>query len=503
MGFVGSYPCMPASLLEGIPLGREWALQHPQDYLETIRTLLPEIISDSGVDPVNIIGMGIDFTSCTLLPIADNGTPLCMLHSYQHKPHAWVKLWKHHSAQPEADRITEVAQYRNEYFIDRYGGKVSSEFFFPKVLQIMKEDKEIYQVAKFFVEAGDWVVHQLISSPESNLPPPRNTCAAGFKSFWQKKSGFPQKEFFTTIHPDWDDIFEKMTGMIGTPGTAAGYLNKDWAQCLGLLEGLPISYATIDAHAAVVGSGVVTPGRLVIVMGTSGCHMLLSETEVRVPGICGMVEDGIVPGLFAYEAGQAAMGDLLSWFVNRFASAEIREEAEKKQISIYQCLEDKADTIVPGQSGLIALDWWNGNLSVLNESNLTGLILGMTLEIKPEEIYLSLFESLAFGTRRIVEQFEASDMRVDEIIACGGLPEKSPLMMQILADVLRRPIQIAGTDQASALGAAVYAAVSAGSKTGGYDTLEDAALKMTRMSKKVYRPRPSFQTTYNELIKFT
>jgi L-ribulokinase len=478
----------------GAELPPDFALQDPADYLRTLEQTIPAILRDSGVNPEQIIGIGTDFTACTILPTDAQGRPLCFDERFRPNPHAWVKLWKHHAAQPEATAFNAAAALLEESFLPYYGGKISSEWFFPKAWQILDEAPEIYDAAERLIEAADWIVWQLTGVET------RNTCTAGYKAQWSKETGFPSETFLATLDPRLEDIVAtRMSAPIVPPGTRVGGLTPLWAEKLGLPAGVAVAAGHIDAHAAVPATSVVTPGKMVMVMGTSLCHMILSSEKKIVEGMCGVVADGIIPGYYGYEAGQPALGDIFAWFVNNAVPARYEEEARQRGISVYDLLEERAAKLAPGESGLLALDWWNGNRSVLVDANLSGLIVGYTLATKPEEVYRALFEATAFGTNRIIKAFEEAQVPVDELYACGGLPERSPLLMQIFADVTGKPLKVAISSQASALGAAMFAAVAAGPQRGGYESIVESAAAMAGVKDYVYTPQAEHHRVYQLL----
>ncbi|GIP48336.1 ribulokinase [Paenibacillus sp. J53TS2] len=480
----------------GIKLEHDWALQHPGDYLEVLRRSVPAVLKESGIDPADVIGIGIDFTACTMLPVDAQGQPLSFDPELADNPHSWVKLWKHHAAQPEADKINAIAADRGEAFLPRYGGKISSEWMMAKVWQILDEAPEIYEKTDLFLEATDWVIAQMTG----NIV--RNSCTAGYKAIWHKQDGYPSKAYFKALDPRMEDLTDtKLRGDVIPLGTNAGGLLPEMAEMMGLTPGIAVAVGNVDAHAAVPAVGVVTPGKLVMAMGTSICHMLLGTEEKQVEGMCGVVEDGIIPGLYGYEAGQSAVGDIFEWYVEEALPAYVKEAAEKEGLNVHQWLEREAAAYQPGQTGLLALDWWNGNRSVLVDTDLTGLIVGMTLLTKPQEIYRALLESTAFGTRKIVDAFDQNGVRVDALYACGGLPQKNRLLMQIYADVTNREIFVADSKQTPALGAAMFAAVAAGEAAGGYDSILDAAGKMARVKEETFKPIPAHVEVYEKLYQ--
>lgn len=477
-----------------IRLDPDWALQDPDDYIRTFQKAIPAVLKQAGVSAQDVIGVGIDFTACTMMPVKVDGKPLCTIQQFRSNPHAWVKLWKHHAAQPEADKINETARKMNQKWLDKYGGKISSEWFFSKTLQILDEAPEIYQNADRLIEAADWVVWQLTGVET------RNSCTAGYKAMWSKREGFPPDAYFAALDPRLEKVIDtKMIRNITPIGQRAGGLTPLAAAWTGLNPGTAVAIANVDAHVAVPAATVTETGRMVMIMGTSICHMVLGSDEHVVPGICGYVEDGIIPGLFGYEAGQSCVGDHFAWFVENCVPARYEQEAQSRGIDIHQLLEEKAARLKPGESGLLALDWWNGNRSVLVDVDLTGLLLGATLATKPEEIYRALIEATAFGTRVIVEAFQKNGVPVNEFVACGGLPEKNKLLMQIYADVTGRELKVTASKQTPALGSAMFGAVAAGKAAGGYDTIFEAARSMARLKDEVFKPIPENQKVYNQL----
>lgn len=481
---------------EVVQLEADWALQDPRDYLRAIEMTVPAVLRDAWISPSAVIGVGIDFTACTMLPVTGDGTPLCFLPEYRRMPHAWVKLWKHHAAQPEADRINDAARERGEAWLPRYGGRISSEWFFSKTLQILDEAPEVYAAAERLIEAADWVVWQL-TGRES-----RNACTAGYKALWSKRDGFPPAAFFGVLDGRLADVIDqKMSRIILPPGTRAGGLTEEAAGWTGLLPGVPVAVANVDAHVSVPAATVTEPGRMVAIMGTSTCHVVLGAEERFVEGMCGVVEDGVIPGFFGYEAGQSAVGDIFAWFVMNAVPGDYQRIATERNVSVHEILAAEAAALVPGESGLLVLDWWNGNRSVLVDVDLTGLLVGATLATRPPAIYRALIEATAFGTRMIVDAFNAAGVVVNEIVACGGLPQKNELLMQIYADITGLEIKVAASSQTPALGSAMFAAVAAGRDGGGYDSIVEAAAHMAHLAEVSYRPNPAHRATYDALYR--
>ena len=479
-----------------IKLGIDWALQDPQDYIGVLKNTIPQIVKKSGVNIEDIIGIGTDFTACTVLPVKHDGTPLCFLPEFKDNPHAYVKLWKHHAAQDEANKLNKIAFEMNEDFLERYGGKISSEWLIPKIWQVLDEAPEIYEAADYFIEAADWIVWQLTGIQT------RNSCTAGYKAIWHKTKGYPDKEFFKALDERLENVVrDKLNCDISPIGGKAGGLSEKAAGMTGLKEGTAVSVGNVDAHVCVPAVKISGSGKMLAIMGTSTCHMLLGEIEKNAQGICGVVEDGIIPGFFGYEAGQSCVGDHFAWFIENCLPASYYEDAVSKNINIHKYLRQKAEILKPGQSGLIALDWWNGNRSVLVDADLTGVILGMTLQTKPEEIYRALIEATAYGTRKIIENFKENGIPVNEFYAAGGIAEKDPMTMQIYADVLNIPIYISGSSQGPALGSAIFGAVAAGSQNGGYDSVFEASGNMGKLKDIVYRPDNKNAKVYDLLYR--
>jgi L-ribulokinase len=479
-----------------VVLAPDWALQDPEDYLRVFQHTVPVVLRESGVDPADVIGLGIDFTACTMLPVLADGTPLAVLPELRANPHAWVKLWKHHAAQPEADRINETAARLGEAWLPKYGGKISSEWFFSKALQILDEAPDVYARADRLIEAADWVVWRLTGVET------RNPTTAGYKAMWSKREGFPARDYFAALDPRLADVIDtKMTRDIAVMGERAGGLTDEAAAWTGLLPGTAVAVANVDAHVAVPAATVTEPGRMVAIMGTSTCHMVLAPDEHLVPGICGYVEDGILPGFFGYEAGQSCVGDHFAWFVEHAVPERYTAEARERRVDIHVLLQEHASRLRPGESGLLALDWWNGNRSVLVDAELGGLLVGATLATTAPEIYRALVEATAYGTRVIIEALEANGVPVNEVIAAGGLAEKSPLIMQIYADVTGKPFKLSGSSQTPALGSAMFGAVAAGPAAGGFATIADASRAMASIRDTVYEPDPAARAVYDVLYR--
>jgi L-ribulokinase len=462
------------------PLAADTALQDPADYLHSFEVTVRSILRR--VTPDQIAGIGTDFTCCTVLPTTADGVPLCFDAKWRMDPHAWTKLWKHHAAQPQADEINRIGAERDEAFLKIYGGRYSSEWLFSKLLETLRHAPAVYDAAERFIEAGDWIVWQLTGQEKRGLS------AAGFKAMrvcGADSDQFPSPDFFAALDPKLRNVVEsKLESDFLPPGAAAGGLSATMAKRLGSRPGIPVAVGNIDAHAGVTACGVTTPGKLVIIMGTSSCHLLLSEKKQTIEGVCGVVKDGVVPGLWSYEAGQAGVGDSFAWFVERVAPRGWTHER----------LEREAAKLKPGESGLLALDWWNGS-RFLVDADLSGVVFGLKLSTEPFEIYRALIESTAFGTRRIIEAFTDKGIAIDEVVVCGGLAQKNDLLLQLYADVTGRTLNVAAAEQASALGAALHAAVAAGV----YEDLDAAARKMTQPPTRKFVPHKESTAVYDQL----
>ncbi|MBQ3127015.1 MAG: ribulokinase [Clostridia bacterium] len=483
------------SVLPGtdLVLPPDFALQHPQDYLDVLATVIPGVLVKAGIDKHDVIAVGIDFTSCTLISTLADGTPLCFLDEYKANPHAYVKLWKHHAAQPYANRLNAIAAERGEAFLSRYGGKISSEWFFPKVWELLDCAPELYDRAACLMESGDWLTWQLCGVRTHGYT------STGYKAIYDKDHGFPDIDFFTALDPRLANVFDKFNAPIVEAGTRVGVVTEEAAERFGLAAGTIVAGATTDGHVAGPALGCCHAGDLFAVLGTSACFNLLGEEERYVPGICGAVRDGMIPGFYGYEAGLCCMGDHFAWLTAQ-APAEFVEEAKARNLPVIKIFIERAAKLCPGESGLIALNWWNGNRNILVDSELSGMFLGMNLRTRPEELMRALIEATAYGTRMIIENFEEHGVPVKRFIACGGIARKDPFTMQLYADVLGLDIMIAGSTQSPALGTAIFAAVAAGSENGGYDTLLEASDAMKNVSDIVYHPNPEAKAVYDKLF---
>lgn len=459
----------------GRPLERGWALQHPNDYMQALLYTVPEAVRASGVCLDEIAGIGIDFTCTTSLPTLADGTPLCTLPEFTDEPNAYVKLWKHH-AEPQAAHILKVAQEMNLPWLSCSSGRVSSEWLLPKLLQLKQEAPALYEKTNLYIEAGDWLVWKMCGEIK------RSESFAAYKNFYL--NGYPDDAFFRAVDPDFAGITDTLLRGDVIPLTqCAGTLHREMAQLLGLPEGIAVAPAMTDAHTGVLSAGLCENGDMLAILGTSACHILQEDSDKPVSGIAGKVFGGIMPGLFSYEANQS-MGETFAWYIDNACPAACAQEAAARGVSLHQLMNEKAALLPPGGNGLVALDWLGGNRCILGDGQLTGMILGLTTQTQPEAVYRALLESSAFGMRIIMDNFAHCGLEAKRIVAMGGIAHKSPLLMQILADVLGRDIAVSGATEGAALGSAIVAAACCGA----YDSLSDAVRGMGQPIIKTYHP---------------
>jgi L-ribulokinase len=463
-------------------LPAEFALQHPADWLESAGKAVRQSLKQAGGHGADVLSIGVDFTSCTMLPARSDGTPLCLAPELADNPYAWPKLWKHHAALEQTRRINELARQREEPWLVRYGNTIGLEWFFPKVLETFQRARSIYDAAEVWLEAGDWLVWQLVGGAAEHLP--RSTCQAGYKAMWNAAEGYPSREFFSALDRRLGQtLFAKLPGRLLSPGEAAGDLTAAAARRLGLKAGIPVSAAIIDAHAGVPGAGVAEPDTLVMVLGTSSCHMLNSRQEKLIPGVAGVVSGGILPGYFGYETGQAAVGDAFDWLRRLCGAAD------------FSRLDRLAAELPPGADGVLALDWLNGCRTPLMDGALTGAFTGLALRHGPAHMYRALLEASACGLRWIVELLIDGGLAVNRFVATGGLPHHNPLLVQIYADVLGRPIAVHPSQHGPARGAAILGVLAAGPKASGFRSAAAAIRAMAGSGReattRIVKPRRS------------
>ena len=472
----------------GEPLPPDWALQDPEDYRDVLRHAVPAALADAGVDPARVIGIGTDFTACTVLPVTADGTPLCQLPGLTARPHAYPKLWRHHASQPQADRINELARVRGEPWLARYGGKISAEWQFAKALQLLEEDPDTYQRTERWIEAADWIIWQLCGRET------RNACTAGYKGILQD-GRYPSPDFLAALNPGFASFAAtRLAHPISPLGGRAGSLTPQAAAWTGLPAGIAVAVGNVDAHVTAPAANAIGPGQMVAIMGTSTCHVMNAAVLAEVPAMCGVVDGGIVAGTFGYEAGQSGVGDIFAWFADHAVPPEYHDEARRRGLSLHELLSAEAAAQPAGAHGLVALDWLSGNRSVLVDHHLSGAIVGLTLASRPPEIYRALLEATAFGTRVIIDAFAGAGVPVAELVIAGGLM-RNEVLLQIYADVTRRPLSLAGSQQGPALGSALHAAVAAGA----YPDVPAAANAMGRRSAAVVLPDPASADVYDEL----
>jgi L-ribulokinase len=474
----------------GVALPAQWALQHPEDWLEVLRRAVPAALLVAGVSPEQVIGVATDFTASTPLPVRADGTPLCQLDDLAARPHAWPKLWKHHAAQEQADRINALAGERGESWLPRYGGRISAEWEFAKALQVLEEDPEVYERIDRWIEGADWIVWKLCGRET------RNTCTNGYKAIYQD-GAYPSEDYLGALDERFARfVADKVAGPLLPLGGRAGGLTAQAAAWTGLPEGIAVAVGNVDAHVTAPAAQAIASGQMLMVMGTSTCHVMNGDRLVEVPGMCGVVDGGIVPGLWGYEAGQSGVGDIFGWFVEQAVPSSYGEAARRRGLDVHQYLSELAARQEVGAHGLLALDWSNGNRSVLVDHELSGLILGLTLATRAEDIYRALVEATAFGTRVILDAFADAGMPVLELFAAGGLI-KNPFVMQVYADVTRRPLHLLASDQGPALGSAIHAAVAAGA----YPDVFAASQAMGSVTRDAYLPDAARADAYDLLYE--
>ncbi len=471
------------------PLEPETALQHPEDYREVLRTAVPEALRAAGVAPERVVGVGTDFTACTVLPVTADGTPLCELPDLARRPHAWPKLWRHHAAQPEADEINALAAERGEKWLARYGGKISSEWEFAKALQVLRDDPGVYERADRWIEAADWIVWQLCGHET------RNVATAGYKGIHQDGE-WPSADFLAALDPGFSGfVRDKLAHPLSQLGERAGGLTARAAAWTGLPEGVPVAVGNIDAHVTAATAQTTGNGRMLAIMGTSTCHVMNSDVLAEVPGMCGLAHGGITPGAWGYEAGQSGVGDVFAWFADSYVPPAYHDEARERGLSVHDLLSERAADAAVGEHGLLALDWHSGNRSVLVDHDLSGVLVGLTLATRPEEVYRALVEATAFGTRTIVEAFADAGVPVHNLTIGGGMV-RNPFVLQIYADVLDRPLRVVASEHSCAVGAAIHAAVAAGA----HPDIHAASAAMGGVREETVDPDPARAAAYDGLF---
>lgn len=492
---VYEYPhgIMTERLPDRTRLPENFALEHPMDFLNGMHYVIMQGLGELSLEPKQIAGIGLDVTSSTVLPLDAEAWPLCLKKEYAGNPHAWMKLWKHHGANEIALRLTQVAKDRNEPWLAFYGDNVCSEFLIAKAVELAVNAPDIFADTHSFMEAADWLVWLLTGNQVRSLS------MAGCTGYYRVGSGYPNREFFKAAYPEAENVPDKLGGTMLRLGSCAGFLTEYWADRLGLEQGTPVGIGTLDSHIGVIGCGASRSGDLAAVLGTSACMMLNALREDVIPGVYLGAQDANMPDLYGYEGSQNCVGDMLGWFVDHCVSQKTYACAEAEKLDIHSYLMKYASMLSPGESGVMALDWFNGNRTPLMDLSLTGCLIGLTIHTKPEEIYRALMESAAFGFRRIVEVFEQSGHPVNRIIAGGGIPSKNPVMMQIYADVCGKTIHLCRSTQASALGSAVLGAAAAGETVTGCKDITELMDKYVKLSDVAYAPNAAHKAIYDQL----
>ncbi|MDD5687691.1 MAG: ribulokinase [Elusimicrobia bacterium] len=481
------------------------ARQHPVDYVKGLEISIKGVLKSTGkikgFNKENIIGIGVDTTGSTPIPVDELGQPIAFSKEFKSNINAMAWLWKDHSGYAEAEEITKLAKERNEPYLSKCGNVYSSEWFWSKILHCSRVAPAVFDAAYSWVEFADYIPGLLIGrqKPTELM---RSVCAAGHKAMYNSQwGGLPSKEFLGVLNPKLSELRNRLYTKAYPAGVKAGTISSHYAKEFGLREDVAISVGAFDAHMGAVGAGI-KPGTLTKIIGTSTCDMMVApntEKLADIPGLCGIVDGSIIPGYFGLEAGQSAVGDIFNWFVKNYVSREYFKVSSKKT-DLHQIVTNKASKLFPGESGLIALDWNNGNRTVLVDAKLSGLLIGQTLHTKPEEIYRALIEATAFGARIIIDRFEEYGVKVKEVVNCGGIAEKNPLLMQIYADVFNRPMKISRSSQTCALGASIFGSVAAGREKGGYDTVEEAQAVMCGLKSVEYQPNLENHKIYRELF---
>jgi len=473
------------------------ARQNPADYIKgfivSLGAAVRQAKGKSGFDPWKVIGIGIDTTGSTPLPVNKAGIPLALHREFKDELSAQAWLWKDHASYEEAAQITALAKKTREPYLAKCGGTYSSEWFWSKVLHCRRTSPKVFKAAYSWVEAADFIPG-FITGNLNPLKLKRGICAAGHKAMYNDDwGGLPSKKFLARLDPQLAGLRDRLYQRAAPSNQVAGYLSRSMARYTGLPEGIPVAVGAFDAHMGAVGAGI-KPGTLVKIIGTSTCDMMVSPQSKKlgvIPGICGIVPGSIIPGMYGIEAGQSAVGDIFAWFTGSLCPQDFCHGDAHQNLSV------AAAKLKPGQSGLLALDWNNGNRTVLVDPLLTGLLIGQTLQTTAPEIYRALVEATAFGALTIIRRFEEYGVKVNEVVNCGGIAEKNPFLMQTYADVLGRPMKLSASAQTCALGAAIFGAVVGGA----YKSAESAQRKMTRVKKEYFRPNPSAAGVYTGIYK--
>ena len=479
------------ALPDGTPLPDGTAYAHPSDYIDGLQQTVRQVLKQSDISAEDVIGIGVDCTSCSVVPIDKNGVPLCMNPNYENHAHAYIKLWKHHTAAAQATKLQRIAETRGERFLSDCGNTINCESFFPKVLETFEQDREVYNAAYAFMEVGEWIVLLLTGNSVISEP------MAAFKRFYHPFRGYPDPEFFEAAANGFGAVVkEKLHGKILSVGQPAGQLHPRMAKILGLPESVVVAAPSVDAHTAVPACGG-KEGDLICIMGTSGVSLLVSHNDTGMDGVYSSACHAFLPDTFGHEAGQSSVGDTLAWFASRFVSPEYVDKALEEGKSIQEYLTKQASEIPAGGTGLLALDWNNGVRTPFMDYSLSGAWLGLTNNTRPEEIYRALLESIAFGARRIKDIYEHHGHKILRIICAGGVAQKNKLFCQIMADVMGKEISVCTIPHVCALGSAVNGAIAAS------DGQNNRSIIAAMSDKETEQYRPDFvnQETYSALFK--
>ncbi|MBE6533898.1 MAG: ribulokinase [Ruminococcaceae bacterium] len=488
------YPHAVMTQINNQSLPQNYALQHPQDYVDALDFLICDVLTNNDIDKNSIIGIGIDFTDCTVLPISKDFTPLCLLEKYKNEPHAYAKIWKHHASEKYAKAIENAALSYDKSILSVTGEKMTGEFLIPKLYETFCEAPELYDETYKFIFAGDFIASLLIGKKEIHSK------AYSAKQHY-KNNKFPAKEFFASVNPDFAGVYEEKTiTKLSSVELPIGTLCKEWAKKTGLSESVAIAAPILDAHGAISAAKIET-GRIVLALGTSAVVETLTEQNINIKGILATSYESVANGFTTIEAGLAAMGDLFDWFIKNCVPENYTANAKKSNLSIHQYLRSLAQEQQIGDHGLLILDWFNGSRSIILDDNLSGLIVGLTLSTKPEDIYRALIESTSFGIRRILDCFKAQGVEIKSISATGGITLKDPFLMQILSSVLNMPIECLSSKQATALGSAIYGAVAADA----YSSVKEASQAMHSPTAITYYPikedNEKYEKIYEQYLK--
>lgn len=492
---VYAHGVMTETLPDGTRLPPMWVLQDPRDYESCIYSLLPGLLQDSGIDKEQVATVGVDATASTVLCLDEKLRPMCCNDRFSWRIHAWPKMWKHHADAKEAADITERARLAGGEYIESCGGTVGAEFMLPKLLQCFREDRALFDSSYTFMELGDWIT-SLLTGHKC-----RSASMLAGKMLWDASRGYPSKSFLNGVEPGFGDaLYEKQDRedtRIAYPGECVGLLCAQAAKQTGLPEGIPVSASQMDGYAGLPGCGVYRSGRLMLVLGTSSGYMLLDDMNRTIPGLCASIPNSMMKGYMCHAAGQSSGGDMLGWYMENMLPGSYERKARDAGMDLHSYLSLLASGHSAAQSRLIALDWFNGNKTPLNNFRLSGLIVGLDMSTRPEEIYRALIEASAFGAKVIIDLIKNSGTSINSVVVSGGISRKNPFLMQVYADVLGCPLEVCGSAQAAAQGSAVYAAAAGGL----YPDVPSAVIAMGGKPEKTYMPRQEETLAYAALFE--